>query len=462
MSHISPLDYARENRERFLDELKELLRIPSISTLSEHREDMERAARFLRDRLSAIGFEAETIAGHGHPLVYGQWLNAPGRPTVLLYGHYDVQPVDPIDLWQTPPFEPDVRDDNIYARGAADDKGQTMTFLHAAESLLHGEGRLPLNLKIIIEGEEECGGAAIKAYVSEHGGRLAADVVQVADSGMYAPGIPTIETGLRGIVYTEIHAQGASHDLHSGLYGGVGPNPLNALAWVIADLKDRKGHIAIPGFYDDVQRPADDVLASWRKLPFDLDAYRAQVGARDLVGMQEFSPLERTWSRPTLDVHGISGGFTGEGAKTVIPAEATAKVSMRLVPDQRAEKVFELFRNRVLELTPPGIDLRVRLIHGDDPVLVPERGPFIDAARQALQQTFGRPAVLARSGGSIPIVGVFKETLGLNTVLMGWGLPDDNLHAPNEKFSLENFYLGIDATVRFWQAVGALAEQGAT
>jgi acetylornithine deacetylase/succinyl-diaminopimelate desuccinylase-like protein len=294
--------------------------------------------------------------------------------------------------------------------------------------------------------------------VEEHGDRLTADAVQIADSGMFAPGIPTIDTGLRGIVYTEIRARGASHDLHSGLYGGVAPNPGNALAHVIAGLKDVNGHITIPGFYDAVEMPGDDVRASWRELPQDDDKLlRDELGASALAGEAEYTTLERRWARPTLDVNGIIGGFTGAGAKTVIPAEATAKISMRIVPNQRAADVFERFRSRVLELAPPGIELEVELLHGDDPVLVPADSRFIAAAGQALEETFGRPAVLGRSGGSIPIVGVFKEALGLNSVLMGWGLPDDNLHAPNEKFSIENFYNGIEATIRFWDVLGSQA-----
>jgi len=453
----SAITYANDHRERFLSDLQEVLSIPSISTLPEHAPDMQRAAEWLQRRLTGMGIDAELIQGVGHPLVYAEWLGAQGAPTILLYGHYDVQPVDPIDLWDTPPFEPTVRDGNIYARGACDDKGQTLTFLEAAECLLRAEGRLPVNVKFLIEGEEECGGEHIKQYVAQHGERLHADVVQVADSGMFAPNVPTLETGLRGIVYTEVHAQGAVQDLHSGIYGGVAPNPLNALSHVIAGLKDSQGRITIPGFYDDVQMPDEATLRSWQELDFDEETFlRAEVGSTSLTGEPGYSALERTWARPTLDVHGIVGGFTAEGAKTVIPAEATAKISMRLVSNQRADTILALFRQRVAQLQQPGIELEVRLIHGDDPVIIPQESKFVDAARQALQETFGREAVLGRSGGSIPIVGVFKQQLGLNSVLMGWGLPDDNLHAPNEKFSLHNFYQGIDATIRFWTAVATI------
>lgn len=451
------VEHAQGERVRFLSQLQEFLRIPSISALPQHRADMERAAAWLRDRLTACGIAAEIIPGNGHPLVYGEWLGAEGAPTILAYGHYDVQPVDPVDLWSTPPFEPSVRDGNIYARGASDDKGQTMTIVNAAESLLATTGSLPVNVKFLIEGEEEAGGGVVEAYLSEQGERLRSDVALIADSGMYAPGVPTLETGLRGNVYTEIHARGAAHDLHSGLYGGVAPNPLNALAHIIAGLKDREGRITIPGFYDDVRMPDEDVLASWRALPFDEDAFRRdEVGSSALTGEPGFTPLERIWARPTLDVHGITGGFTGEGGKTVIPAVASAKVSMRIVPEQRATRILELFRERVLSLATPGIQLEVELISCGDPVLVPVDSPYIRAAREALEETFGRPAVLGRSGGSIPVVGLLKEKLGINSVLMGWGLPDDNLHAPNEKLSLDNFYRGIETVIRFWQVAGRL------
>lgn len=459
MANTAALTYAHDAHDRFLDELKELLRIPSISTLPKHRPDMERAAGWLRDRLNAIGIQAEIIPGDGYPLVYGEWLNAPGAPTILVYGHYDVQPVDPIDLWTSPPFEPTVRDGAIYARGSADDKGQTMTLIDAAESLLRAEGSLPVNLKFLIEGQEEAGGAVVTTYVREHGDRLRADVALVADTGMFAPGIPTLDTGLRGNVYTEVFARGAAQDLHSGLYGGVAPNPLNALAHIIAGLKDTKGRITIPGFYDDVRLPGEEIRASWHDLPFDEDRFRREeIGASALVGEPGFTSVERMWSRPTLDVHGIAGGFVGAGAKTVIPSVASAKISMRIVPDQRAEGIFDLFRRRVEQLTPPGIGINVVLHHGGEPVLVPIDSPYMRAAQQALAEIFDHPAVLARSGGSIPIVGLFKEALGLDSVLMGWGLPDDNLHAPNEKLSLTNFYAGIDAVIRFWQLLGTARE----
>jgi acetylornithine deacetylase/succinyl-diaminopimelate desuccinylase-like protein len=450
------VQYAHDHGDQFLEDLKDLLRIPSISTLPEHAGDMRRAAEWVRGRLQGMGIEAEIIEGDGHPLVYGEWLKAPGAPTVLVYGHYDVQPVDPIDLWTSPPFEPEVRDGNLYARGSSDDKGQVMTWIDAAESYIKTSGALPVNVKMLIEGEEEAGGAVVTAYVEQHGDRLKADFAEVADSGLFAPGVPTLETGLRGMVYTEVTAHGASHDLHSGLYGGVAPNPLNALAHIIAGLKDTEGRITIPGFYDDVEMPDAGVLQSWRELPFDEEAFlRDEIGSSALAGEPGYTQIERSWARPTLDVHGISGGFVGEGSKTVIPAEATAKISMRLVPNQDPDKIFELYKARVLELATPGIELDVRLMHVGRPVVVPGDSRWIDAARRALRDTFGRDAVLARVGGSIPIVAVFGDTLGLDTVLMGWGLSDDNLHAPNEKYSLDNFRKGIEATIRFWGELAA-------
>lgn len=455
MTTSAPIVYAEQHRDAFVTQLSELLRIPSISTLPQHRADVRAAAEWLREYLAEIGFAAATVPGDGHPLVYAEWLNAPGAPTVLVYGHYDVQPVDPLGLWETPPFEPSIRNGNIYARGAADDKGQTMTFIAAAESFLH-TGSLPVNLKVLIEGEEEAGGRVVSRYVAEHADRLRADVAQVADTGLFAPGIPTLEAGLRGNVYTEVHVRGAAQDLHSGLYGGVAPNPLNAVAQIIAGLKDPDGRISIPGFYNRVRMPDEDILESWRALPGDEEALRREIGSAALVGEPGYSALERIWARPTLDVHGIAGGFTGEGSKTVIPAEATAKISMRIVPNQRGTDVFELFRARVLDLAPQGVEVDVRLLGTSDPVVVPTDSPYVERARAALQETFGQPAVLARSGGSIPIVGAFKEKLGLNTILMGWGLPDDNLHAPNEKFSLDNFHLGIQTTIRFWQLAGEM------
>lgn len=450
------LDYYREHENDFLEGLKAWLRIPSISTLPEHAADVRRAAEFLRDQLEAAGLnQAEILEGPGHPLVYAEWLGAPGKPTLLLYGHYDVQPPDPLEEWKSPPFEPEIRDSNLYARGASDDKGQTWILVKAVEGWLRTYGRLPVNLRFLVEGEEESGGKHITAYVSSRPPRLAADAAVICDTEMFAPGLPTICVGLRGIVYAEIDVQGARRDLHSGLYGGVAPNPLQALAEIITALKDRDGRIHIPGFYDRVRPPSPKELEAWGRLPFDEKRYREEeLGVPELTGEPGYSVFERTWARPTLEVHGIRGGFTGEGAKTVIPARATAKVSMRLVADQEPKEAAEQLKQAVASVCPRGVRAEVRILHSAGPSLVDPENPLVRAAAEALSETFGRQTVFIRSGGSIPIVGVFQQHLGIPSVLMGFGLPDDNLHAPNEKFHVPNLWRGIEAVARFFAKVG--------
>jgi acetylornithine deacetylase/succinyl-diaminopimelate desuccinylase-like protein len=448
--------YARQNQPRFLDELKALLRIPSISTLPEHKGDCRHAAEVLAADLSRIGMQnVRLIETGGHPLVYADWLHATGKPTVLVYGHYDVQPPDPLDEWLSPPFEPTERDGNIYARGAVDDKGQVCVQMKALESLLAANGSLPLNVRVILEGEEEVGGEGIAAFVASKAPELKADFALVSDTELFAPGLPTLCVGLRGMIYTELEVRGARTDLHSGMYGGAAPNPFIALAQILARLKDEEGHILIPGFYDDIIPPSPEELAAWRSLPFDEEHYRiTEVGSRQLVGEGGFSVLERTWARPTVDVHGIPGGFTGAGAKTVIPAKAVAKVSMRLVPGMTPAKSFALYKSYVERIAPAGVDIEVRLIHSGDPCLIPVDNPYIQAATLALHEVWGKETVFIRSGGSIPIVGDFARHLGLPSVMMGFGLPDDNLHAPNEKFHLKNFELGIESVIRFLEEVG--------
>jgi acetylornithine deacetylase/succinyl-diaminopimelate desuccinylase-like protein len=395
------------------------------------------------------------IETEGHPLVYADWLHAAGKPTVLVYGHYDVQPPDPLDEWLSPPFEPTERDGNLYARGAVDDKGQAYAQVKALESLLAAKGGLPLNVRVLLEGEEEVGGEGIARFVASKPAELEADFALVCDTEMFAPGLPTLCVGLRGMIYTELEVRGARTDLHSGMYGGAAPNPFVALAQILARLKDEQGRILIPGFYDDLVPPSPDELAAWRSLPFDEEHYRiSEVGARQLVGEAGYSVLERTWARPTLDVHGIPGGFTGAGAKTVIPAKALAKVSMRLVPDMTPAKAFAQYKGFVEEIAPAGVDVQVRLIHSGDPCLIPVDNPYIRAATRALKEVWGRDTVFIRSGGSIPIVGDFARHLGLPSVMMGFGLPDDNLHAPNEKFHLKNFELGIESLIRFLEEAG--------
>ncbi|MFT4111831.1 dipeptidase [Silvibacterium sp.] len=452
------LAFARENQSRFLEELKTLLRIPSISTLSEHAKDVAAAANWLAAELKRIGMEnVEIIPTSGHPLVYADWLHAENKPTVLCYGHYDVQPPDPLDEWTTPPFEPTERNGNLYARGAVDDKGQMMMHVKALESLFAAnDGKLPLNVRVILEGEEEVGGEGIAAFVREHGERLKADFALVSDTEMFAPELPTLCVGLRGMIYTEIEARGARTDLHSGMYGGAAPNPFVALAQIIAQLKDSAGRVLIPGFYDDVKAPSADELKAWASLPFDEEAYREhEIGSSQLTGESGFSVLERTWARPTLDVHGMPGGFTGAGAKTVIPAKAVAKVSMRLVPDQTPQQSFAQYKAYVESLKPKGIELDVRLIHSGDPIVIGTDNPYIDAAREAMHEVWNKDTVFVRGGGSIPIVGDFERHLKIPTVMMGFGLPDDNLHAPNEKFHIANYHRGIESIIVFFERLGA-------
>ena len=447
--------YIETNQDRFLDELKEFLTIPSISTLPQHRPDIERASEFVAQKLRDAGMEkVERISNGGHPLVYGEWLGAPGKPTVLCYGHYDVQPPDPLDEWTTPPFEPAVRNQNIYARGAADDKGQMYIHLKAVESLLTTRGSLPMNVKFLIEGEEEVGGAAVDKHVKEHPENLSADVVLVSDTEMFAPGLPTLCIGLRGLIYTELVATGAAQDLHSGLFGGAAPNPLMGLVRIISQLVSPEHRVLVPGFYDDVATPTPREKSSWTQLPFDEKKFLDEVGSPGLIGEAGFGVLERLWARPTLEVHGIVGGFMGEGGKTVIPAKASAKVSMRLVPRQNPEKVLEAFCNEVKRLTPPALRVQIKVLSSGEPVLMDPSHPLIQAAAQALTATFHRPTVFTRSGGSIPIVSRFRDSLGAPVVLMGFGLPDDRLHAPNEKFYLPNFFDGIRAVGLFWENLG--------
>jgi acetylornithine deacetylase/succinyl-diaminopimelate desuccinylase-like protein len=451
----SAVVFARQNQPRFLDELKALLRIPSISTLPEHKGDCRRAAESVAAELKRIGMEnVRLIETEGHPLVYADWLHAAGKPTVLIYGHYDVQPPDPLDEWLSPPFEPTVRNGNIYARGAVDDKGQVWAQVKALESLL-AAGSLPLNVRVLFEGEEEVGGEGIARFVASKPPELKADFALVSDTEMFAPGLPTLCVGLRGMIYTELEVRGARSDLHSGMYGGAAPNPFIALAQIVARLKDEDGHILIPGFYDGIIPPSPEELAAWRSLPFDEEEYRiAEVGSRELVGEAGYTVLERTWARPTVDVHGMPGGFTGAGAKTVIPAKAVAKVSMRLVPGMTPAKAFAQYKGYVERIAPPGVDVEVRLIHSGDPCLIPVDNPYIQAATRALREVWGKETVFIRSGGSIPIVGDFARHLGLPSVMMGFGLPDDGLHAPNEKFHLKNFELGIESLIRFLEEAG--------
>lgn len=445
------MNYFEQNQSRYLEELKSFLRIPSISTLSEHKPDIQRASEFVAAQLKQAGLQqVELIEGDGNPLVYGEWLGAPGKPTLLFYGHYDVQPADPLNEWHSPPFEPEVRGQNIYARGAADDKGLTMILIKAVEAVMATKGSLPVNVRFLIEGEEESGGEHIEAYVASKPARLKADAAVICDTEMFAPELPTLCIGLRGIVYGELIVKGARQDLHSGVYGGAAPNPLMAIAEILCALKDADGHIKIPGFLDRVTAPAPDEKAAWSSLPFDEVKYRdEEVGVKALTGEPEFSVFERTWARPTLEVHGIRGGFIGEGAKTVIPAQAVAKLSARLVADQRPEEAVAQIQAAVAKACPKGVTAEFKLLHGAEPSLVNPDNHYIRTAAEAMTEVFGHKTVYVRSGGSIPIVGAFERHLGIPSVMMGFGLPDDNLHSPNEKLYLPNYYRGMVAVARY-------------
>lgn len=449
--------YVSARAGRFLDELKDFLRIPSISTDPEHSGDVAAAAQYVADSLKGVGLEnVEIVHTQGHPLVYADWLHAPGKPTVLCYGHYDVQPPDPLELWQSPPFEPTVRGGNLYARGSADDKGQMYMHIKAVEALFAVHGKLPVNVKFLIEGEEEVGGASITRYVAANPLKLKADVALVSDTALYAEGIPTLCIGLRGLIYMEVEATGPRRDLHSGLYGGAAPNAVYGLIELLAKAKNADGRIQIPGFYDDVAEPAPAEIASWRSLPFSEEEFLAkEVGSTQLTGEPNRMVLERVWSRPTLEVHGIAGGFTGAGAKTVIPATATAKVSMRMVPNQDPDAMYAAFEKWVADNTPAGIQTKVRKLSGGPAVIVNPEHPAIHEAAAAFKEILNADCVFIRSGGSVPIVGDFAHHLGIPTVMMGLGLPDDGLHSPNEKFKVENFYLGIRTVAHFFEKYGA-------
>ena len=452
------LEFAAKNQGKALAELKEFLRIPSISTLPDHAGDVRKAAAFLADELKRIGLEnVRLIETSGHPLVYGDWLGAPGKPTVLCYGHYDVQPPDPLDEWLSPPFEPVERNGNVYARGAVDDKGQLWMQVKALEALFQEySGKLPVNVRVLCEGEEGVGGEGIAEYVQQHPEALKGDVALVCDTEMFEPELPTLCVGLRGMIYTEIEVRGPKTDLHSGIYGGAAPNPFVALAQIIAGLKDADDHIRIPGFYDDIQPPTEDELAAWKRLPFDEEHYRqTEIGSPELIGEKEYSVIERVSARPTLDVHGMPGGFTGAGAKTVIPAKALAKVSMRLVPNMTSAGAYEKYAAYVQQIAPRGVTVETRLIHSGEPVVIGTDNPFVQKAVNAMHEIWKKDTVFVRGGGSIPIVGEFERYLKVPVILMGFGLPDDNLHAPNEKFHIANFYRGIDSIILFLESCGA-------
>lgn len=444
------VSYINSQRERYVKELKDFLRIPSISTLDANKNDMLAAAEYVAGKLREAGMEnVKIIDTKGHPLVYADWLHAPGKPTVLVYGHYDVQPVDPINLWDSPPFEPTIKDGKIYARGATDDKGQMYMHIKSVEAYFKTLGKLPLNVKFIIEGEEEIGSSNLDEFVSKNQEMLKCDAVMISDTSLYGPGIPTITYGLRGLCYMEVEVTGPNRDLHSGTFGGGVDNPINVLAEMIAKLKDNNGRIKIPGFYDAVINLTKKERENFKTLPFSEKQYAKTLGVKELKGEKGYSTLERVWARPTLDCNGIFGGFTGEGAKTVLPSKATAKISMRLVPNQDPKKIAKLFKSYINKIAPKSVKLKIADLHGAYPIATSLDDKPTLAAAKALAKVFGKKTVFMREGGSIPIVVSFAKKLKAAPVLMGMGLNTENLHSPNEHFNLNHFHLGILSSAYF-------------
>jgi acetylornithine deacetylase/succinyl-diaminopimelate desuccinylase-like protein len=455
------LAYAQEHRQRNLDSLLELLRFPSVSMEPEHEPDMKRAADWLAAYLQQMGLSrVETPATEGYPVVYGEWLGAgEDAPTLLAYGHYDVQPVDPLDEWQTPPFEPTVRGDDVFCRGASDDKGQLFAVIAAAESWLKAEGRLPINLKLMLEGEEELSSPHMAAFVERHRQQLAADAILICDEAVLDPQTPLIMYGVRGTLYLEVAVRGPANDLHSGTFGGAVDNPFNVLVRLLAQLQDAATRrIKIPGFYDHVRPLGDAERALLAKMPVTDEIARHLAGVSVLAGEEGYTTIERVSVRPTLEIHGLPGGFTGPGKKTVIPARASAKVSMRLVPDQDPHQIAQLFEAYLRDMAPPTVELAVHTLGASRPTVIDYRAPAIQAIAQAFERGFGAPPVYMRGGGSLPIVADFQDTLGVPVVLIGFGMPDDNTHAPNEKFHLPNFARGIETLIHYFSLLPAAQE----
>ena len=450
---MSALDrYLDDNKARFLEQLKEALRIPSVSSQSEHKRDVRRCAEHIAAHLKKIGMtKAEVMDTPGHPVVYAEWLGAPGKPTALLYGHYDVQPPEPLELWKTPPFEPTEKDGKLYARGACDDKGQVYMHLSAIEAHLAVNKALPINLKLVIEGEEEAGSESLEDFLKTNRKMLDADVIIVSDTSMLAPDHPALTYALRGILYTQIEVTGPTRDLHSGEFGGAVMNPANALCGIIAALKDADGRVTMPGFYDKVRELTVTEREAYAAVPFDEQGFIAESGAPMAWGEKGHSTLERVWSRPTLDVNGIWGGYTGEGSKTVLPSFAAAKVSMRLVPDQDGAELFGKFEAYVQSLAPPAVKVVVKNYHAGKPWITSPDNPMLQAAIRALGRAWTKPPALIREGGSIPVMATFQQTHGLPCIMMGFGLHDDQVHAPNEKFSLTSFHGGTKSCAYLYE-----------
>ena len=454
MSEID--EYLTTQASRFEDELCEFLRIPSVSADPSHRHDMQRAAQWVQGQFGRLGWATEIIPTEGHPIVYAESPAIDGAPTVLVYGHYDVQPPDPLDLWTTPPFEPARRNGNLVARGATDDKGQVLTHIKSAEAWTAVEGRLPVRLKFIVEGEEEVGSPGLDPFLVQQADRLACDCVVISDGAKFSREIPAITYALRGIAYYELRVTGPNRDLHSGTFGGSVTNPVNALTRILAALVNEHGKVQLPGFYDDVVPLTDRERHDFAALPFDESAYFAEIGVSGATGEEGYTVLERRWARPTYDICGIGGGYQGEGAKTVLPSKAFAKFSFRLVPRQDPAKITASLQQWLPQVTPPGVQVELIAEHGAPGVLIPLDSPYMAAAARAIEHAFGRPPVFTREGGSIPVVATFHETLKADTLLLGWGQDDDNTHSPNEKFSLADFHRGIKASARLWEELGKI------
>jgi acetylornithine deacetylase/succinyl-diaminopimelate desuccinylase-like protein len=451
-------NYVAQNKQRFLDELFELLRFPSVSADPAYKTEVLKTADFVAQKLTDAGADkVEVCPTAGYPIVYGEKIIDPAKPTVLVYGHYDVQPADPLELWHTPPFEPTLRDEKIYARGACDDKGQFYMHVKAFELMMQTD-TLPCNIKFMIEGEEEVGSNNLGLFVQANKQKLKTDVVLISDTSMLSMENPSLETGLRGLSYLEVEVVGPNRDLHSGVYGGAVANPATILCQLIASLHDEHNHITIPGFYDDVLPLSEADRAALNKAPFDLEGYKKDLGVNDVWGEKGYTTLERTGTRPTLEVNGIWGGYTGEGAKTVLPSKASAKISMRLVPNQQSDKITQLFTEHFQKIAPAYVKVKVSAHHGGEPVVTPTDSVAYRAAQKAISESFGKEPIPTRGGGSIPIVALFEKELGIKTVLMGFGLDSDNLHSPNEKYDLANYYKGIETIPLFHKYFAELSK----
>jgi acetylornithine deacetylase/succinyl-diaminopimelate desuccinylase-like protein len=450
------VQYANTHRPEFLTELKEFLALPSISALPEHKPDMQRTAQWLADRFTALGLRhAKVNPTTGHPVVTAEWLEAgPDKPTVLIYGHYDVQPVDPLELWHSDPFKAEVRDDYVYARGASDDKGQSFIYVKVIESFMKTTGKLPVNVKLLIEGEEEIGGPSLDAFIEAHRDQLKADVAVISDTHMLRPDQPCLVYALRGLCYIQVEVSGPSRDLHSGQYGGAIYNPIQALTEMLASLKDHDGHITVPGFYDTVLPLGAAERQILAQVPFSEAEFMQDAGVSGVWGERGYTTKEQITARPTLEINGIWGGFTGEGPKTVLPAKAFAKISCRLVANQDHLAIAELLQAHLKRIAPPYVTVETRRLHGGHGALINLDSTYMRAASQILQQVFGNPPVYEREGGSIPVVSTFQKVLGIDSIMLGFGLPDDNLHSPDERFYLPNFYQGIEMVIRYFTELG--------